>query len=76
MVSHQRFFLIDLSCHWYILHQQMSLLFCQKLFSYNAYQVSDNEMYSLDDLCNTRSGALGPALRFNLHTRKLYHAFD
>ena len=27
-------------------------------------KVSDNEMYSLDDLCNTRSGALGPALRF------------
>jgi len=37
-----------------------------------ACMVSDNEMYSLDDLCNTRSGALGPALRLII-TQGLAH---
>lgn len=29
----------------------------------SASLVTDNEMYSLDDLCNTKSGVLGPLLR-------------
>ena len=38
-------------------------------------QVSDNEMYSLEDLCNTRSGTLGPALRFQIGNIFLCHLF-
>ena len=54
--------LVSFICYQYS-YQQFFLCKWLLLIS-DILKVSDNEMYSLDDLCNTRSGALGPALRF------------